>query len=179
MCQAYRSRMGLKWFQTVIHIQMRRFGLLLVFFKRLHIVRSPFSLTPNSEVATTCFWQQLPIQGHKRLHEPFLRVFTAQPCEHKCSGHGVCEIGGKFGTRFSCNCYRGYSRETCDHAQTACELATSEGRGCQNGAICRETKNPSVIHCDCPNGITGQHCEVVLRSTAEHVSESRHIQFYH
>ena len=83
-------------------------------------------------------------------------VFSRQCSSSVCTEHGVCSLSEELA--YSCNCYEGFTGETCDIALLECD---NRQVGCVNGGVCRvELVNGiQLFGCICQVPYTGDKCQ--------------------
>ncbi|KAK3791911.1 hypothetical protein RRG08_026813, partial [Elysia crispata] len=79
------------------------------------------------------------------------------PClSNPCGRRGQCEQDDEDPEKFSCECSLEYYGTTCQHKrENLCDVIK-----CQNNGTC--VGNSTHFLCECPDGLSGSHCEVDL-----------------
>jgi Notch 1 len=97
-------------------------------------------------------------------------------CENKvdfcsqslCLNGGKCSPTGKCDPTYTCDCECGYMGRFCQTPINACTSFNESNKkesACLNGGICID--NHCNFTCECPNGFSGDRCEIELVNTCQ------------
>ena len=83
-------------------------------------------------------------------------VFSRQCSSSVCAEHGVCSLTEELS--YSCNCYQGFTGETCEVALYECD---NRQVGCVNGGVCKVelVNGMQQFGCICQVPYTGDRCQ--------------------